>query len=306
MSDADYRALTEAAGLARTSQQLVWARGPDAGRFLHDLLSQNVQDLERSSVARSLLLAPNGRLRAVMILANHDGDFGMLTEQHEHVLSDLRRFRIRVEVELELDERAVWMLDGPHVEGVLGAAGWSDSAGASGYGELLIIRDPAHPRRRFVVGDAAAELTRHGATPVGPEAVEICRIELGEPRFGVDVDPSTIPNEVFDLFDLVDFDKGCYLGQELVERIDARGRQVKRLAGVRLQAGAVPAAGAEIRAEDRSVGVLTSTVESVAMGVPIGIGIIRSDVAAGDPVEVHWSDSSRSGQVVSLPFLTDF
>jgi folate-binding protein YgfZ len=107
---------------------------------------------------------------------------------------------------------------------------------------------------------------------------EIARVNDGEPRWGVDVDEKTIPQEM-ELVDLtVDFDKGCYLGQELVARIDSRGHVNRFLRILELAGPAMP--GDPITYEGKEVGTMTSK------GGDLGLGMVRREVPVGARVGV--------------------
>lgn len=105
---------------------------------------------------------------------------------------------------------------------------------------------------------------------------------------GVDVDHSTIPQECGFIPESVSFTKGCYLGQELVARIDTRGHVNRRLMGVMIRENTVPPAGAEILVETKLVGKFTSPAESLALRAPIGLSLLRREVGDGDGVIVQW------------------
>jgi folate-binding protein YgfZ len=122
-----------------------------------------------------------------------------------------------------------------------------------------------------------------------PELAEGLRIAAGEPLMGVDVDESTIPQESGLVESAVALDKGCFLGQELVARIDSRGGRVPRLLrGLRLVPGV--GAGDELRREDRVVGKVSSTGEHPLLG-PVGLALVRREVEPGASV------SAAAGEV---------
>ena len=293
--------LWTSAGLIDAGHRLVWASGDDAVTFLHDLLSQDVAGLAEGRATRSLLLAPNGRLRAVISVARIGDAIAMISTQSEHVLSDLTRFRIRVDVDLAIDSRPVSMLWGPEAELVLEHSGWPTGPDAGVDSPQWALRDPVVEHRWFLIG----EPDDLDVTAVDAEDARVRRIEVGEPEFGTDIDETTIPNEAFDLAGLVDFEKGCYLGQELVERIDARGRRVKRLTGFVFEDGPVPAAGATLTSDDASVGVLTSAAYSPHAGAPIGLGTLRTEVLDGASIVATWESGRAKGIVKQPPLLTD-
>jgi folate-binding protein YgfZ len=120
---------------------------------------------------------------------------------------------------------------------------------------------------------------------------EVVRIEHGRPRFGVDMDTDTIPLEAGIEARAISRSKGCYVGQEVIVRVQDRGqgRVARRLVGLTFAAAApVPAAGTRIVSGDRDIGRITSATWSPAAGRPIALGYIHRDFTeAGTPVEVR-------------------
>jgi folate-binding protein YgfZ len=121
---------------------------------------------------------------------------------------------------------------------------------------------------------------------------------------GVDIDENTIPQETGLVPQAVDLTKGCFLGQELVARIDSRGGHTpRRLMGVMITTNVIPPAGAEIVADDKQVGSLTSPSESLVLRAPVGLSLLRREVEAGDPVTVRWGGGEAQAVVADLPLV---
>jgi aminomethyltransferase len=118
-----------------------------------------------------------------------------------------------------------------------------------------------------------------GATAVGAEALELRRISYGIPRYGADIRDRDLPQETGQTRAL-SFTKGCYLGQEIVERIRSRGA-VHRQFSAFLVEGSLPEAGAKILADDKEVGEITScAVLPLARGDrPVALGYLRREAA---------------------------
>src|SRR5262249_31294584 len=127
--------------------------------------------------------------------------------------------------------------------------------------------------------------------------VECVRIERGRPRFGVDIDEDTIPQEAGLNERAVSFTKGCYVGQETVARLHYRGKPNRHLRGLRLSAPA--RSGEELRLGDRVVGHVGSTALSPTLG-PIGLALVRREAQPGDTLEIL--SASATAGVVELPF----
>jgi folate-binding protein YgfZ len=129
-------------------------------------------------------------------------------------------------------------------------------------------------------------LIEAGACPIGAAVWDTYRVEAGRPVYGADMDESTILSETGLVDRAVDHTKGCYTGQEVIVRIRDRGHVNRSLRGLLFEEGSVPEPGAELFQEDRTVGKITSVVDSPLAGRPIGLGYVHKDVAHGDQVTV--------------------
>ncbi len=286
--------MSEPALLARGRSQLVWVAGADAVSFLDGLLSQNIAGIRVGGTARSLLLAPKGKLRATLLVLRGEERVGLVCDHGfaDVVADDLRRFKIRVDVELSIEERDIWEVWGANgadvVDNLPPAGAWVE------VDDMICFRMPFRrvPTERIVVVGArpAGEIARS-------DQLERVRIAAGEPVMGIDVDDKTIPQEVIDVTVDVDFEKGCYLGQELVARIDSRGHVNRRLSGLELSAEDAPEPGTVVMMDDKVVGTVTSSVRAPVGGVVIALAMLRTEVGPGTAVAV----SGHRGRVVALP-----
>jgi folate-binding protein YgfZ len=132
-------------------------------------------------------------------------------------------------------------------------------------------------------GALTRALVAAGAVAASVEAAETVRIENGYPVFGIDMDAETIPLEAGLEERAISRSKGCYVGQEVIVRVQDRGhgRVARRLVSLTLNAGdPVPAAGARIAAADREIGRVTSAVWSPSLARPIALGYVHRDFAA--------------------------
>jgi folate-binding protein YgfZ len=146
--------------------------------------------------------------------------------------------------------------------------------------------------------EALRELLRGaGAVEVSEAAAEILRIESGRPRFGRDMSEELMPAEVGITERAVDFEKGCYIGQEPVARLHYKGRPNRRLRGLRLSAPVER--GTRLRLGEREVGVIGSACLSPAHG-PIALAVVRREANQGDVLEV--GEGADTAEVVELPF----
>ena len=122
---------------------------------------------------------------------------------------------------------------------------------------------------------------------------------------GVDVDEKTIPQETGLVPEAVSFTKGCFLGQELVARIDSRGRVNRHLRGIRMLEPVVPPVGARVSHEGKVVGQLTTVGESPALEAPVALALVRREAPPGTPVHVSWEHGNAAAIIEQLPLLDD-
>jgi folate-binding protein YgfZ len=287
---AEYRAARSEAGQVAGLYELVWFTGADAVSFLESLLSQNIEAQEPGTVRRSFLLGPRGKITALLWVLRDTDRVGLVADAgYGQVVSDtLGRYRIRVKVEIELETRLLTTQVGPESPSV---DGWADTDG------VLTADLPLAGNRRSLT-TAQPDLPE-----VGRIAWKAVRVEAGEPLMGVDVDESTIPQETGLVPEAVDFNKGCFLGQELVARIDSRGHVNQRLMGVIVTTNVIPPPEAEIVVDDKTVGKLTSPAESLTLRSPVGLSLVRREVEAGTAVTVRWEGGETTAAVAELPLV---
>jgi folate-binding protein YgfZ len=304
----EYLALRSAAAVVRGAHEIVWVRGGDAVTFLDGLLSQAVAAIRVGRVAPSLLLSPRGKLRATAWLLREEQEVGIVVDagRAEVVAGDLARFKIRVDAAIDIERGAVLDVIGPEAASVLAGleAAAADPAGWARNAEGTVIAPlPFHrvDLPRFIVVPSGEGVLRQ-VRPAGTLAHDAIRIEAGEPVMGIDLDESTIPQEADVVEGAVDFTKGCYLGQELVARIDSRGHVNRRLRGLTIGSNVLPPLGAPLVASDGSeVGAITSLAESLELRAPVALALIRREVAPGDTVAVQWGRETAPAVVHELP-----
>ena len=267
----------------RAPRDVVVVSGPDATTFLQSLLSQDLAPVAVGETTHALLLEPRGKLvvdlRATRVGTDEwwclcEAGFGAV------LAPGLTRFRIRVKVEIEDRSASIAAVSvrGPDAVS-LGAAA------AEHHGAVAVRVDwPGSPGvdvlAPFGAADAIAdELTQAGAVEIGDADYELLRVEAGVPRQGFDIDETTIAQEAFLERDAVSFTKGCFLGQELVCRIDTRGR-VNRLLR-RVRSDAALDRGAIVIAGGKEVGTVTTAAGTV------GLATVRHEVEPGATVSVR-------------------
>ena len=273
-----------AVGLDR---DVVGATGPEAASFLQGQLSQDVLALSDGASAWSWLLAPTGKVDALVRVTRLDADDWLLDTDAgwgDAVLTRLNRFKLRTKVELAirpwralgLRGEAIPLVDVAPAQVIV--APWPRFAGLDVLGEAPAVPD--------------------GWALLPPADFEAERIVAGLPKMGVELTDKTIPAET-DLIDwTVSFSKGCYTGQELVARIDSRGGNVPRhLRGLLLPPGVGP--GAElVDADGRPAGTITSAAVSASLG-PVGLGYVRRGIEV--PATLRAGQSGPEVGVRELP-----
>lgn len=250
---------------------LVWVEGPDAASFLHGLVTCDVSGLEVGEGRLALLLDARGHITAPLQIVREDADsFTVITEPDaaDGLFADLERFHFSEDLVLLGPEQAATVTtgaaDATRLDGVR-APGWMPGT------VTVVVDDPTA---------AAADLA---LPPMDADEAERLRIRAGVPRIGVDTGPKTLVQEALLTDRVVDFTKGCYLGQETVARAQHRGQVTKLLRGL-VAADPLPAGG-EVRAGDRVIGTVTSVAADPELGV-IALGILRRDAPDGAVVTV--------------------
>ncbi|HZP28668.1 MAG TPA: hypothetical protein VFC99_06925 [Acidimicrobiia bacterium] len=300
--------------LDRFARGLVTVDGDEATSFLQSLVSQDLEPVADGAGARSLLLQPQGKL-IVDFRALRFGDAWWLDCEAGFgpVLAEtLGRYRIRVKAEIADRSAASAMVsvrgDGADdvVRELVGVLPSDDAHAHVAVDGLRVVR-VVHPGfgGLDVLGPAAA-LDARAWPPCDPDGFETARIEHGIARLGVDVDDSTIAQEAFLERDAVSFTKGCFVGQELVCRIDTRGHVNRFLRGLRFDPAARPPAGAEVVAGETvgAGGKVVGTVSSVGpvpvAGRGVALATIRREVEPPAEVTLRWPAGETVATVVAL------
>ncbi len=143
------------------------------------------------------------------------------------------------------------------------------------------------------------------AVPVGDDAVQMRRIEAGIPWPGREITDEYLPAETGQAQRAVSFQKGCYLGQEVVERMRSRGVVARQLVGLRVSGDAVPPPVASIEgAPGQLVGSVTGSCQSIGVGGVIALGYVKTASAReGTTLSILWDGEKRDATVVALPFV---
>ncbi len=307
----DYDVVTQEAGLIDRSERGKLAlSGREAAEFLQGQVTNDVEALAPGQGCYAALLTPKGKMLADLRILRTDEELLLDTERAslQGLFNTLRRAMIGFQAELHKRtlERGLLTLAGPRSAELIGAPDIR-AAPEHDHRRTELSGIPARAIRTelgidLLVDSARTEelraaLIEAGAIPVAEDAIECVRIELGRPRFGLDLDETVIPQEAGLNERAVSFTKGCYVGQETVARLHYRGKPNRHLRGLRLTTP--EPTGAPLRQGGREVGRLGSVAVSPRLG-PIGLALVRREVELGATVSL--GEAGTEAEVVALPF----
>lgn len=251
---------------ADIARDVVIVQGDDAAAFLHSQLANDIASLSVGASIHSLLLEPTGQIHTLVRVVRHaDTVFTLDVEQGfgEAIITRLQRFILRSKVTLVVSDWVVRAFRGENAHESVGAGAgravpyWGADDAIDVVGELALLP---------TVGDETE-----------PEHIDYLRVDARWPKLGVDVLVGDIPATCGVLTAAVSFTKGCYPGQELVERMDSRG------AGAPVELRVVPRDGLGVGARIEQEGVTMGTVTSV--GSAMALIRVGRGATVGEPLQ---------------------
>jgi folate-binding protein YgfZ len=280
-----YEALrSSSAWFDASSRGRIRLTGEDRARLLHAMSTNQVEGMKPGDGVYAFFLNAQGRILADAVILCFADHFLLDTEPEtrQKLFEHLDKFIIADDVTLEDETESTICLtvEGPQAEGFLRGLGaqppeqdfhFTDWAGRT------IVR--VHPEQFRVIGAAAdrADLVARLGEEADSEAAEISRIEKGIPRYGADITERHLVQETRQLH-AVHFAKGCYLGQEIVERVRSRGQVHKGIAPVEVESQEPPQPGSEILDETGAkCGEMLSSAYSPARNRVLGFAMLRLD-----------------------------
>jgi folate-binding protein YgfZ len=293
---------------------LIAVSGPLRQKFLHGILSNDVQSRAAGQGVRASLMDVKGHLVAFLRVLVDASEIviEVAGDRTAAVEALLVHYRVAAPVRFRRDDAAVLGLVGARAAAVLAAVGApvpdapeSHAVGSIAEAAIRVIRAGDLPAGGFVLHVPPAQrdsvvdaLTRAGAVAIDQATMDALRIEDGRPWYGPDVTDENLLHETTLISEYHSPTKGCYVGQEVIARLDARGGNVnKLLRGLRLETAA--AAGDAISAAGKEVGRITTAGVSPALGA-IAMGYVhRTAAEPGTTVEV----GGRPAIVARLPLL---
>lgn len=324
---AEYEALrTGPAIVDRCDRALLEITGADRGSWLHNLVTNHVKELRSGdgnyafvcNIKGRILFDLNVIIREDAIWVDLDRGFLDVAQQHFEkytIVEDVQRVDrsddyARVALVGDAAKRVFSEIRAAHVGQlpILGSAGLSlcesdvtavrtDFCGPWAV-ELFLPNDRAIPVWEFLT-DAARPVP---ALPVGDRAVQACRIETGIPWSGREITNETLPAETRQSDRAVSRNKGCYLGQEVVERMRSRDALAKILVGLRIEGTQLPAVPGPIELDGAPVGSVTSVCHSFAMDSVIALAFVRTKFSEpGTVLTVTWDQGRAQATVAEWP-----
>jgi folate-binding protein YgfZ len=329
---AEHAALCQAAALLDLSfRGRVCLTGHDRIRFLNGQVTNNVKGLLPGRGCYAALVTAKGKMEC---------------DLHVHCLADellldfepglTRRVVERLERYIVADDVAVvdvrphfglLSVQGPRAATAVDALRLvarlpdkpmdSVSASIEGIGDCVLVCNARLGTNGFdvflpvgalatVADRLLAAVRTVGGGPAGWDAMELARIEAGIPRFGQDMDETNLPLEAGLEARAVSYTKGCYIGQEVINRIHSIGQVTKALRGLRLDPSlpALPERGAKLLHEGKEVGYVTSALRSPTLEAPVALGYVRKEVnPPGAVLTLVSTGRETEARIVPLPFV---
>jgi folate-binding protein YgfZ len=279
-------------------------RGEDRVRFLHGMVTNDIEKLAAGQGCHAAMLTTKGKLLADFVVAAHPDRLSIEIDASlvDKIRSHLDKHIIMDDVELAAVTVPVHGVYGDDAAAAIQRATGLDVAGLVNYATALgervgVLRTPELGIPGYhVYGEAQID-----GEPLDDAAFEERRIEAGTPRYGVDMGEDRLPIEA-GVTDAVSFDKGCYLGQEVIARATNLGHINRRLVGLILDGDPKPTGTKLSSPAKPEAGWITSSVRSRRLGKTIALGYVHRTL--WDPGTELTIDGGGSATVTTLPFPT--
>lgn len=303
--DTEYRAARDTVAIFDTNwHAIVELSGPDRVRYLNAIVSNDIKKLGEEFGALALLLNPQGHILAELEVYALQEKLLVLSHAsvRERTNATLEKFIIMDDVTLTdvSDQYGTVAIEGPRAGTIVAEAcglaleGFSEHALA----EVKIAGVPCHLIRHSHFGSPGAEIVaarehlgvlwnslyasvhaQHGL-PIGMRTLNTLRLEAGIAWFPDDFNDTVIPQEAALESSHISFTKGCYTGQEIVERVRSRGQVNRRLTRLKFSSSEPPIPLTRLRTKDseaKEVGIITSSAFSPSAGTAIGMAYVRRE-----------------------------
>ena len=309
--DREYHAAKQTVALFDTSWHAILVlTGRDRVKYLHAISSNNIQALENGRGVLALLLNPQGHILAEIEVYALPEKLLVLSHAslRERTVATLKKYVIgsQVQIEDQTHRMGSMAVEGPRAMEIVADV---ERVALSALPEMSVLESvidgvPCYWLRRSHFGQPGAQLLApreilaaeweklletvraEGGEPIGMAALNALRLEAGVPWFPADFNDAQIPHEAAVETTHISFNKGCYTGQEIVERVRSRGQVNRKRVLLKFSTAAPPAPGTKLRDGGAEVGYVTSSALSIEAGTSIGMGYVRRErFAPGSVVE---------------------
>jgi folate-binding protein YgfZ len=331
--EAEYGFLRHTAGIIDlSSRSRLCVTGSDRERFLHGQVTNDVKRLKPGDGCYAALITAKGKMQSDLNIYCLDNEILLDFEPGlaPLVLERLQKFIIADDVQIVdvSDLYGVISVQGPRAAEVLSALEWVGQLPSAPlqiaqvrrpeFGESYVTNHARFGAHGFDVFSPAntleavieflvAAAAKIGGGLVGCRASELRRIESGIPRFGKDMDETNLPLEAGLEARAISFNKGCYIGQEVISRIRTYGQVTKSWRGLRFPAdlSRLPQRGDKLLSGGIDAGYITSAAESPDLDAKIGLGYVRKEVnRIGGHLQLNLDGQTYEVQIVALPFVS--
>jgi folate-binding protein YgfZ len=304
--------------------------GKDRVRFLHGQVTNDINSLRPGSGCYAALVTAKGRLQSDLNIYNLGEEVLLDFEPglSMSVFQRLEKYIVADDVQVVGVEPLYGLLSlqGPLAEKVIGASSLFPDVPVNPFsvtelkddrlGQVYLMNQPRlrtkgfdlfvpnHSLRAFADRLIAAARSFGGGVS-GWQALEVARIEAGVPRFGIDMDETNFPQESGIEADAVSYSKGCYIGQEILNRLHTMGHVNRELRGLRLdgQTQNLPVKGDKLFFRDQEVGYITSAAASPVLKANVALAYVRRDLKEPGTVLLARTKAGEvSAVLVRLPF----
>jgi glycine cleavage system T protein len=318
----EHQAVRKSAGLFDFSFRAKFAvKGDDRVTFLQGMVTNDVQRLQPGQGTYAALLDAHGHILADARLYCAADRFLVDTDAglRDKVMKLLEHYIIMDQVEQEPLALFTLAFQGPRARLLLEKTLHIDLPATSEFDHfptnyagfpVRVVRASSTGEEGYEVwvaakgmmgvwGAACGQAPTYDMLPCGVEALETLRIEAGIPLYGEDLDEDTLPLEA-GLASAMSFTKGCYVGQEVVERTRSRGHVNWKLVGLFVEAAGAPQPGEKLRAQGKDMGEVTSACVSPSLSRTIALAYVRRE--ASEPGTRLALASGAAAEVTALPF----
>jgi folate-binding protein YgfZ len=329
---AEHDALRETAGVIDLSfRSRICLAGADRARFLHGQVTNDVKKLQTGEGCYAAITTAKGKMESdldIFALADElllDFEPGLM----EKISRRLERYIVADDVQIvdAAPHYGLLSVQGPKAEAVARALDLFVEIPAKPFnsvkisdivlGEIYLASQPRLGTNGYdlfvpnnslgaVADKLVAAAKQIGGRAVGWQAFETARIEAGIPRFGADMDETNIPLECGIESHTVSYNKGCYIGQEVINRIHSVGHVTRELRGLRLadDLKSLPVRGDKLFHTSKEIGYLTSAVKSPSLNASIALGYVRREAnQIGNELTLRTAAGECPAKIVELPFV---